>query len=120
MSSSKSKQSSSETITDSRIAATDNALAVNSGGGRVTIMDVPDEAFELAEMAVSTVGQTSSDAFDFARANARDAMETVQRMAEMSMSYARSESGQIAEQIIKIGIPAAVLVMIVTKGKLIK
>jgi hypothetical protein len=104
VSSSKSKQESISTNKDNKIAASESAIAVNSEGGRVSVHVVADEAFELAEMAVDRV----SDAFD-------STSKIFSQSLRDTQSAARTESAQLSEQIIKIGIPALALVFLVGK-----
>lgn len=119
VSSSRSNQASTSNVTDSRIIGDNGAVAINSGGGAVNY--VADEAFELAEYALETVKDTSSQAIDhnseFARYAVSTVAETVARSAERSMQMARTESAQIGEQIVKIGIPAAALIFLMMKAK---
>lgn len=98
-----SSKSSSDTTTnteDNRIIADGEGIAVNSDGGAVSLHMVPDEAFDLAELAVGTTAATFSDAL------------------ERTQEHAQSESKQLAEQVIKIGIPALAVAFIA--GKIFK
>jgi hypothetical protein len=103
VSSSKTKQTSQTENKDNRIVASENAIAVNSEGGPVKIQVVADEAFELAEFALSRV----SDSFD-------NTSEIFAQSLRDTQKAARTESAQLSEQIIKIGIPALALVFLVS------
>jgi hypothetical protein len=104
VSSSKTKQTSESTNKDNRIVASDSAIAVNSEGGKVSVHVVADEAFELAEMSLDRV----SDAF-------QSTSEIFAQSLRDTQKAARTESAQLSEQIIKIGIPALALVFLVGK-----
>jgi len=100
VSSSKTAQSSSSSTSDERIIADGEGNAINSGGGDV--MFVPDEAFDLANFALLENSELSGRALsEVADANSRalKAFTTAQR----------SESSQLAEQLVKIGLPVAAL-----------
>lgn len=119
VSSSRSNQASTSNVTDSRIIGDNGAVAINSGGGEVYY--VADEAFELAEYAMEAIADTSSRALDhnseLSRYSISTVADTVARSAERSMAMARTESAQIGEQIVKIGIPAAALIFLMMKAK---
>jgi hypothetical protein len=104
VSSSRSAQSSSSTTKDNRIVASERAVAVNSEGGAVSVQVVADEAFELAEMSVDRL----ADSFD-------STTKIFSQSLRDTQSAARTESAQLSEQIIKIGIPALALVFLVGK-----
>lgn len=89
MSSSKSDQVSNTETADERIVASDQAVAVNAEGD-VTINQVPDEALELGGEVVRVLADVV-------------AQETDQD---------RSEAAQLAEGLIKIGIPAALIAFV--------
>lgn len=119
VSSSKSAQSTNSTTEDNRIIADAGGIAVNSRGGAVQVQFVADEAFELAEMSVGEVSETSRKAMDIVAQSSRDTLnktlnsftDTIQR----TQTAARSETSQLAEQVLKIGVPAAVVIFLVTK-----
>lgn len=94
---SKSASNTTTTTEDNRIIADGEGIAVNSDGGAVQVHMVPDEAFDLAELSVSTTAATFSDALERTQINAQ------------------SESKQLAEQVIKIGIPALAVAFIAGK-----
>lgn len=106
VSSSKSNQASSSTTKDNRIVASERAVAVNSEGGNVAVHVVADEAFELAEMTVDRL----ADSFD-------STTKIFSQSLRDTQSASRTESAQLSEQIIKIGIPALALVFLVGKMK---
>lgn len=106
VSSSKSNQASSSTTKDNRIVASDKAVAVNSEGGNVQVHVVADEAFELAEMSVDRL----ADSFD-------STTKIFSQSLRDTQAASRTESAQLSEQIIKIGIPALALVFLVGKMK---
>lgn len=95
VSSSKTSQSTATENSDERIIADGSGIGVNSGGGEVKIQFVADEAFQLAEIALESTTKT------FAKA------------LQDTQAAARSESAQLGEQIIKIGIPALALVFLI-------
>ena len=94
MASSNSSSSNTTTTEDNRIIAEDEAIAINSRGD-VQVHMVPDEAFDLASDALFTVENSTRQVVDAFG----DALESTQ-------AAARSESADLADKIIKIGIPA--------------
>lgn len=105
-SSSKSNQASTSINKDNRIVASDKAVAVNSEGGAVSVHVVADEAFELAEMTVNRFAETVDNT-----------TEVFSQALFDTQKNSRTESAQLSEQIIKIGIPALALVFLVGKMK---
>lgn len=105
-----SKSSSSNHTTnnteDSRVAVSEAAIGI-SADGDVQVHQVPDEAFELGGMAIEAVSETLGRSL-------RDTQDALFR----TQDAARTESAQLAEQVIKIGIPAAAVAYIV--GKMVK
>lgn len=95
---SKSKQESATITEDNRIIADGGGIGINADGD-VSLHMVPDEAFELAEFALGETTRAFSDAL------------------VRTQAAARTESAQLAEQIIKIGIPAAALVFLLARMK---
>ena len=102
-SSSRSTAQQSSTAVDNRVQADGNAKVVSSGGGNLNI--VADEAFELGIIAVET---TAAMADGMGR--------TLSRALETTQENSRTESAQMGEQIIKLGIPALALAYVLTKG----
>lgn len=121
ISSSKSAQSSSTTNNDNRMIADNGATSVNSGGGNVSIHYVPDEAFDLANSALAGMAGVSHDAIgantDFAFKALDQVSSAIQASAENSLAMAKSESAQLGDKIVKIGIPAAVVLFLAMKMK---
>ena len=103
VSSSKSSASTSSSTSDNRVATDGESIGI-SGGGDVSVHMVSDEAFELGELAISQVSDTLGKA-----------LKDTQKALFTTQENARTESAQLAEQIIKIGIPAAALVYIAGK-----
>ena len=99
VSSSKTAQRSTTNNSDERIIADGESTAINSGGGAVQI--VADEAFDIAQFAL----MENSDL-------ARSSMENQLAAMSKGLSAAKSESTQLGEQIVKIGIPAAAVIFI--------
>lgn len=100
---SSSVKSTTNIVRDNRVGASDRAVAVSTGGpGDVTINMVADEAFELAGDAIdagTSAAQVVAETLGRSLRDTQAALNTTQEMA-------RTESAQIAEQVIKIGIPA--------------
>ena len=94
ISSARSSQASTTVNEDNRIVADGSGIGINTDGN-VTVQVVADEAFELAEMALDRTTSAFAEALD----------KTQQR--------ARTESAQLGEQLIKIGIPAMALIYLV-------
>lgn len=134
-----SKSSSSNHTTnnssDRRVAASDRAVGV-SAGGNVVVHQVADEAFELGRDALALTEETTEAAFRFGEGTFDTAAELGERAIKTvsdtlgrslkdtqealfrTQDAARTESAQLAEQVIKIGIPAAAVAYIV--GKMVK
>jgi hypothetical protein len=102
---SKSTNSTENKTEDSRVSADGGSVGV-SADGDVTIHQVADEAFELGEFAIETVGDVLGQGL-------RDTQDALAR----TQDAARTESAQLSEMIIKLGIPAAALVYIASKWK---
>lgn len=101
---SSSRQASSTSNRDNRIIAEGEGIGVNSEGGDVLITQIPDEAFELAEAALINGQMTTEQVVsEFADITAR------------AQDQSRSESTQLAEQVIRIGIPVAGLVFLLSR-----
>lgn len=103
-SSSKSSNSTKNSTTDRRQAVSDEAIAIQNSGGDVTVNQVADEAWDLGELAIREV----SDVFG-------QALKDTQTALYRTQDAARTESAQLAEQVIKIGIPAAALAYVIGK-----
>lgn len=93
---------SSETV-DNRIQADGNSKVVASGGGDIHI--VADEAFELGMVAIETTAMLA----DGVTKSLSDALNKTQLNS-------RSESAQLGDQIVKLGIPALALAYVISKG----
>ncbi|WGT50152.1 hypothetical protein [Thioclava nitratireducens] len=121
VSSSKSAQSTTTQTTDNRMISDNGATSINSGGGGVAINYVPDEAFQLAQTALANMAGASDTAVnattDFANNALSSAVHAIQQSAQDSLAMARTESAQLGDKIVKIGIPAAVIVFLVSKMK---
>jgi phosphotransferase system IIA component len=102
-SSSKSAQSSSQSTTDARVAGDNGAIGV-SAQGDVQVHLVADEAFELGALAIKEVSSTLGAA-----------LEGTQKALFKTQDAARTESAQLSEMIIKLGIPAAALVFVASR-----
>lgn len=90
---------------DSRVAVDGESLGI-SADGDVQVHVVADEAFELGRLAIDEVSETLGGA-----------LQDTQKALFRTQDAARTESAQLAEQIIKIGIPAAALVYIAGRIK---
>lgn len=90
---------------DSRVAVDGGSIGV-SADGDVKVHMVADEAFELGRIAIEEVSGTLGQS-----------LKDTQKALFKTQDAARTESAQLAEQIIKIGIPAAALVYIAGKVK---
>lgn len=102
---SKSSNATTNTSEDSRVAVDGESIGV-SADGDVQIHMVADEAFELGMVAIEQVSETLGQS-----------LQDTQKALAKTQDAARTESAQLAEQIIKIGIPAAALVFIAGKLK---
>ncbi len=102
-STSESKTESTTNNADERQIAEAGGKAINTGGGHLSIIEVPDEAFELAETALITQQQVTANT-----------NQTLSDALRATQSAARSESTQLGDKLIKIGIPAVALIFIVT------
>lgn len=102
---SKSSNATTNTTEDSRVAVDGESLGI-SADGDVSVHMVADEAFELGKLAIEEVSDTLGQS-----------LQDTQKALFKTQDAARTESAQLAEQIIKIGIPAAALVYIAGKVK---
>lgn len=102
---SRSSNTTRNSTTDRRQAVSDEAIAIQ--GRDVTVHQVADEAFELGELAITEVADTLGRSL-------RDTQQALYR----TQDAARTESAQLAEQLIKFGIPAAALAYVV--GRMVK
>lgn len=108
MSRSSSSSATSQATADNRVAADNGALGVSVGEiseGDVTVHVTADEAFELGSEVVREIAglaRLSLDTTDSAQRTLGEALATTQQNN-------KSEAGQISEQLVKIGIPAAVV-----------
>lgn len=118
-SSSKTDQTSETFNSDERIIADNGAQAINSGGGDIRI--VADEAFELAEFALGSNEYLATEAMSFTRDLAGTAINEAARANREALDSAlyavKSESAQMGEQLIKIGIPALALIYLMGRLK---
>ena len=105
VSKSRSSNSTVNETEDSRVAVDGESIGI-SADGDVSVMVVADEAFELGMFAIETVADTLGET-----------VKDTQLALRRTQDAARTESAQLAEQIIKIGIPAAALVFIAGKMK---
>lgn len=121
VSSSKSAQSTTTQTTDNRMISDNGATSINSAGGGVAINYVPDEAFDLAKSAIANMAGASdkavSETTSFANSALSSAVNAIQQSAQDSLAMARTESTQLGDKIVKIGIPAAVIIFLVSKMK---
>jgi hypothetical protein len=100
---SESKADQTSVTTDNRVQADGNSKVISSGGGDLHI--VADEAFELGFVALETTA-TLADGVTKTLANA----------LKSTQLNSRTESAQMGEQIIKLGIPAVALAYVLSKG----
>lgn len=134
MSGSKSSSATSTENRDGRVAGDNGAIGV-SADGPVAITVTSDEAFELGEEALAASRAVSQSAIDAATENADTVADTLSEALFRTQDYAaqttdnvldkvagtlsdalystqqsaKSEAGQIGEQMVKIAIPAAVI-----------
>lgn len=93
--------------TDQTVSA--NGLGVSNGSGVINLDVVPGSAFDLAAHALDTTAATLGEALKTTQANSAQVIATTQ-------ANAQTDSNQIAQQIVKIGLPVVAL-MFVLKGK---
>lgn len=110
MSSSKSS-SATKTLTEDRKVAGDNGaigITTGNGDGDVGVYITADEAFELGEIAIVEALNLARQGVDIGnKSNA-----TLSTALVATQQAAKSEAGQIGEQLIKIGVPAAALAFV--------
>lgn len=104
MSSSRSASSSDTLTTDKRISAGDRSMVVSVDGGEVSIQNTSDEAFAFAEAGLELVDNT-----------VKTALAEVTRAHEVSRNFEQTEEAQLSAQLIKIGIPAAMIAYAVSR-----
>lgn len=81
----------------------------------MSVVEVPDEAFDLGKLAISENAELSQFAVSTVAEVLGGAVRDTQGALYRTQQASRTESTQLAEQLIKIGIPAAALVYIVTR-----
>jgi hypothetical protein len=126
VSSSSTQQATTSNTSDERQIADGEGVAINSGGGDVRF--VPDEAFDLAQFALAENSYVATDALDKVADSQANALEKVadgqlfaldevaranREALDTAIQAQKSESGQISEQVVKLGIPALALAFIV-------
>ena len=114
MSSSNSSSATSTSTIDGKVAADNGALGI-SAQGDVTVHMVPDEAFQMGVEAIKSMN-------DLARSTVVNTGQTVDVVAQTlgtalmrTQNANKSEAGQLSQQIVKIGIPAAALAYIASQ-----
>ena len=115
VSSSSTKRATTSNTSDERQIADGEGVAINSGGGDVRF--VPDEAFDLAQFALAENSYVVTDALEKVADGQLFALDEVARANREALDTAvqaqKSETGQISEQVVKLGIPALALAFIV-------
>lgn len=114
MSSSNSSSATSTNTKDGRVGADNGAIGV-SAEGDVSLTMVPDEAFYLGEMAIEAVGAIARETAQGAQDTVEGVTGTFAQALATTQQNAKTEAGQISEQIIKIGLPAAALAFAVSQ-----
>lgn len=118
MSSSRGTSSTTTTNRDGRVA-TDNGSVGVSSEGDVSVKIVADEAFELGETAVDAVVTGMNSILDANKATYDAFLDSHDRSNEAlaqalfaTQDAAKSESGQIGEQLVKVAVPAAMIAFV--------
>jgi len=112
--SSKSSSSKTYNTNDNRVAVDGESIGI-SGGRDVSVHMVPDEAFDLAELSVREIGDTSEIAIDAVRAGAADTTREIGDALFRSLEAQREETSRLLEKTIKWGIPAAVIAYVAAR-----
>jgi len=111
MSSSSSSRASNYTTVDKRIAV-DGQNNVAVAGDTVTIHHVPDEAFDLSELALREMGDTTDAALMAVQDTASETTREIGEALFRTLEAEREESARLSEQAIKLGIPFAALAFV--------
>lgn len=128
---SSSSSSSSTSIVEDRRVGAENSQVYSAQGGSLTVMDVPDEAFELSEAALNNQVEVFDRAMtgisnaqydtayfmtealrntqDFALQTLKSQDEQADRAFSFAQQQTTSESGNIGQDLAKMAIPAAVI-----------
>ncbi|HEV8035822.1 hypothetical protein [Yoonia sp.] len=106
MSSSSSSRASQYTTVDKRVAV-DGQNNVAVSGDTVTIHHVPDEAFELGELALMEMGNTTDAALMAVQSTAQETTREIGDALFRTLEAEREESARLSEQAIRLGIPVA-------------
>ncbi len=94
MSSSRSDQTSNTTTTDNRQIVDNGGIAVGQQS-QVTINQVPDELIAMQG----------------------EVIQSLAKVAEQSKAQQRSDTLQMGDGLVKVGIPAALIAFVILKGK---
>jgi len=114
VSSSNSSSATSTSTKDGRVGSDNGAIGV-SAEGDVSVTVVPDEAFYLGEMAIEAVGAIARETAQGAQDTVEGVTGTFAQALATSQQNGKTESGQIAEMVVKIGLPAAALAFVASQ-----
>lgn len=101
VSSSKSDQTSTTTTEDSRVVATDQAVAVGRGS-TVNIATMDDAAFDVVESMAFSLAQVAG--------------QSVNRAFDLAGEASASDAKEIVQKLIVVGIPSAVIIWALAKN----
>lgn len=130
-STSKTSQTSYSEVNDKRQVVDQGGIAVNADAGPVTIIEVADEAFELAEFSVGK----NAEFLETAQANNNDFLgrlldeqdnlvgksiaansSFMSQVFNRQLDSERSEAAQLTSQFIKWAIPAVAVIYFFSRG----
>ena len=111
MSRSKSASAQSNATIDARVGADNGAVGVSAQEGDVSVNIVADEAFQLGADAIGFMFDVADRALDVSA----QGQKAVSSALESTQQNAKSEAGQLSEQLVKVGIPAVVIGIIATE-----
>lgn len=93
---------------DGRVAGDNGAVGV-SAEGDVDLQIVPGEAFQLGEAAVLAAFDLADETLQGAWAMGQTSTDALRLALSDTQFRNQSEAGQIGEQLIKVGVPAAAI-----------
>lgn len=114
MSNSKSASATTTNNRDGRVAGDNGAIGI-SAEGDVDVHIVADEAFEMGKEALAEMRELASGVIVSAHEGTEIVGDTLSKALFATQDAAKTEAGQISEQLIKIAIPAAAIAFVAAR-----
>lgn len=113
-SSSSSSSATTNNTRDARVAGDNGAVGISSEGD-VQVHMVADEAFELGGAALAELSDLARSVVDVSGKSTETSSDALRLALQNTQAAGRTETTQIADQLIRIGIPAAALAFAASK-----